>query len=393
MGLINLVRISLVLTVIVIAMGAYTRLADAGLGCPDWPGCYGHLTVPSAKVDVEVANTLFPERAVEPHKAWLEMIHRYLAGSLGIVVFAITGLALKKQRDRLGIMLPTSLSLVIVFQAALGMWTVTLKLMPVVVMGHLLGGFTMFSLLFLTYLRLRPKIEVAGKERFETNPNYSVGQKSMKHNSTEANDSHKGVVNQGIVSQRIKTLALVALVLTVVQIILGGWTSSNYAAVVCTALPICEGNWFSYLDFKTAFTPVHLGFDNYEFGVLEYPARMTIHVTHRIGAILVALLVGLLVLQLLKHELHVVRRLGSIVAVVLGIQLALGVSNVVFHLPLPIAVLHNLGAACLLLSLIQTNFVLRSECHLLLEKQQLTMTESGTSMETWKVSGDKESPL
>ncbi|MGR5175622.1 COX15/CtaA family protein [Vibrio mediterranei] len=388
MRLINLVRTSLVLTVIVIAMGAYTRLADAGLGCPDWPGCYGHLTVPSAQVDVEVANTLYPERAVEPHKAWLEMIHRYLAGSLGVVVFAITAFALGKQRDRLGIVLPISLSLVIVFQAALGMWTVTLKLMPVVVMGHLLGGFTMFSLLFLTYLRLRPNVEVSRIEQFDTRPTHPVSQDSLKVVSNGSSYSR-----QGVVSQRVQIFALVALVLTVVQIILGGWTSSNYAAVVCTALPICEGNWFSYLDFKTAFTPVHFGFDNYEFGVLEYPARMTIHVSHRIGAILVALVVGLLALQLLKHELHVVRRLGSIVAVVLGTQLALGVSNVVFHLPLPVAVLHNLGAACLLLSLIQTNFVLHRVSLVRQEKPELMVIESGISIETLKVSGDKESSL
>ncbi|SEF56034.1 COX15/CtaA family protein [Vibrio hangzhouensis] len=388
MGLINLVRTSLVLTVIVIAMGAYTRLADAGLGCPDWPGCYGHLTVPSAKVDVEVANTLYPERAVEPHKAWLEMIHRYLAGSLGIVVFAITAFALGKQRQQLGTVLPISLSLVIVFQAALGMWTVTLKLMPIVVMGHLLGGFTMFSLLFLTYLRLRPKVEVSRIEQFDTSPTHPVSQGSLKVVSNKSSHRRKGVV-----SQRLQIFALVALVLTVVQIILGGWTSSNYAAVVCTALPICEGNWVSYLDFKTAFTPVHFGFDNYEFGVLEYPARITIHVSHRIGAILVALVVGLLALQLLKHEQHVISRLGRIVAVVLSIQLVLGVSNVVFHLPLPVAVLHNLGAACLLLSLIQTNYVLHRVSYVGLKKPELTAIEPGISIETLKVSGDKESSL
>lgn len=388
MGLINLVRTSLVLTVIVIAMGAYTRLADAGLGCPDWPGCYGHLTVPSAKVDVEVANTLYPERAVEPYKAWLEMIHRYLAGSLGIVVFAITAFALGKQRQQLGTVLPISLSLVIVFQAALGMWTVTLKLMPIVVMGHLLGGFTMFSLLFLTYLRLRPKVEVTRIEQFDTSPTHPVSQDSLKVVSNKSSHRRKGVV-----SQRLQIFALVALVLTVVQIILGGWTSSNYAAVVCTALPICEGNWVSYLDFKTAFTPVHFGFDNYEFGVLEYPARMTIHVSHRIGAILVALVVGLLALQLLKHEQHVISRLGRIVAVVLSIQLVLGVSNVVFHLPLPVAVLHNLGAACLLLSLIQTNYVLHRVSYVGLKKPELTAIKPGISIETLKVSGDKESSL
>ncbi|WP_394149286.1 heme A synthase [Vibrio maritimus] len=388
MGLMNLVKAAIVLTVVVIAMGAYTRLADAGLGCPDWPGCYGKLTVPSSKVDVEVANTLYPERAVEPYKAWLEMIHRYLAGGLGLMVFAITGIALAKCRDKLGTLLPVALSLVIIFQAALGMWTVTLKLMPIVVMGHLIGGFTMFSLLFFTYLKLRPKLEI----RRQNTPEENL-ENTSKSFEPKVVDRPISPTALNLVSSRLKAFALLALVVTVGQIILGGWTSSNYAAAVCTALPICEGNWTQYLDFKTAFTPVHFGFDNYEFGVLEYPARMTIHVTHRIGAIVVALIVGMLAFRLLRYPYQAIRKLGMVVAVILGIQLALGISNVVFHLPLPVAVLHNLGAALLLLSLIHTNYALRSARYIRAEKPNLTVVEATTPIKTLKASGDKESSL
>ncbi|MGF1773660.1 COX15/CtaA family protein [Vibrio wakamikoensis] len=387
MGLINLVRASLVFTVIVIAMGAYTRLADAGLGCPDWPGCYGQLTVPSSKVAVVVANTLYPERAVEPYKAWLEMIHRYLAGGLGLMVFAITAIGLSKRRRELGIVLPISLSLVIVFQAALGMWTVTLKLMPIVVMGHLLGGFTMFSLLFFTYLKLRPKIEVrrANTTDEACNADMAFEPKVVDKPATQTLPT--------LVSSRLKILALVALFVTVLQIMLGGWTSSNYAAVVCTALPICEGNWAQYLDFKTAFTPVHFGFDDYEFGVLEYPARMTIHVTHRIGAIVVAFVVGLLAFRLWRYPHPAIRKVGVTLAVLLTLQLMLGLSNVVFHLPLPVAVLHNLGAAFLLLSLIHTNYVVHSARYVRIEKPTLTIVEANSQVTALKVSGDKESSL
>ncbi|MCY9870963.1 COX15/CtaA family protein [Vibrio barjaei] len=388
MRLIDLVKGALVLTVIVIAMGAYTRLADAGLGCPDWPGCYGHLTVPSNNVDVAVANTLFPERAVEPHKAWLEMIHRYLAGTLGLVVFAMTYLALRNERARLGVTLPVSLSLVIVFQAALGMWTVTLKLMPIVVMGHLIGGFTMFSLLFFTYLKLRPSVTATRRD----NKAKSQSEASTTFQPTVV-EAKTVTSERKIIGRRLKLLAGLALVATILQIILGGWVSSNYAAVVCTALPICEGEWVRYLDFKTAFTPVHSGFDNYEFGVLDYAARMTIHVSHRFGAIVVTLLVGILGLNLLQHKQRVVRNVAVLLLGLLAIQLALGVSNVVFHLPLPIAVMHNLGAALLLLSLIQANYILWNIRYAQSEKPTLTVIESENKVERLKVSGDKESSL
>ncbi|MCL9773687.1 COX15/CtaA family protein [Vibrio methylphosphonaticus] len=397
MKLIHLIRLSLVLTVIVIAMGAYTRLADAGLGCPDWPGCYGQLMVPTDKVAVQVANTLYPERAVEQDKAWLEMIHRYLAGGLGLLVFMITVVGIAKERHKLGWLLPLSLSVVIVFQAALGMWTVTLKLMPIVVMGHLLGGFTMFSLLFFSYLRLRPSVEV---DRQIGNSDVSVSPprrpflpKVIPPSHVPEPTSLSRQASAPELPKTLKYLAAAALVVTIIQIMLGGWTSSNYAAVVCTSLPICEGRWFESLDFITAFTPAHLGVESYEFGILDYAARMTIHVTHRIGAMLVTVVVGVLILQLIRQPHNAFKRLGRALATMLVVQLLLGVSNVVFHLPLGVAVLHNLGAALLLLTLIHTNYVIRTVRVTTHSKPTFSVIESYDEIPHAQASGDKESSL
>ncbi|MGF1777853.1 COX15/CtaA family protein [Vibrio nomapromontoriensis] len=400
MKLIHLIRLSLVLTVIVIAMGAYTRLADAGLGCPDWPGCYGQLTVPTDKVEVQVANTLYPERAVEQDKAWLEMIHRYLAGALGLLVFMITVIGIVKERHRMGLLLPLSLSVIIVFQAALGMWTVTLKLMPIVVMGHLLGGFTMFALLFFSYLRLRPSViidrraEQVGANDLSTSPQRQPFQpKVVTPNQGIDTEPFSRQISASELPNSLKYLAAVALVLTIIQIMLGGWTSSNYAAVVCTSLPICEGQWFESLDFITAFTPVHFGVESYEFGVLDYAARMTIHVTHRIGAMLVTVVVCLLIYQLMRQQHKAFKRLGKGLAMMLVMQLLLGVCNVLFHLPLGIAVLHNLGAALLLLTLIKTNYVIWSARAVTRSKPKFSVIESYESISPAKASGDKERSL
>ncbi len=324
MNLNVLVKLSLFLTVIVIALGAYTRLSDAGLGCPDWPGCYGQLTVPTKADDVQAANAAYPERAVEAHKAWLEMVHRYFAGTLGLCIFAITAWSVRVRRNAVGIRLPIALSVVVVFQAALGMWTVTLKLMPLVVMAHLLGGFTLLALLSLFYFRLEPQ-----------------------QTTRQTRQSVPG---------SLKWMSLIAFCVVVVQIMLGGWTSSNYAAVVCSSLPICEGNWPAFLDFKNAFSLQLNGHDSYEFGVLEYPARMTIHVTHRIGALITLCVVGVLALKLSRSESVVLSKAALVLFLVLVVQVCLGVANVVLFLPLSIAVMHNLGAASLLICLTYINY-------------------------------------
>ncbi|KHD25827.1 cytochrome B561 [Vibrio caribbeanicus] len=324
MKLINLVRLSLALTFVVIMLGAYTRLADAGLGCPDWPGCYGHLTVPNEHHEIALAKTLYPSLTIEANKAWLEMIHRYFAGTLGLIIFLISFRCIREKS--LGIGLPLTLSLVVVFQALLGMWTVTMKLMPIVVMGHLLGGFSLFCLLAILYWRLKDKSAP----------------------SAAALSVPKGA----------KGLAALALVVVVLQIALGGWTSSNYAALMCTSLPICQGDWTSYLDFSTAFELIQPQHESYEFGTLDYGARMTIHVTHRFGAILTTLVVIALAFQLLSAKSKVLVRTAVWLVALLTLQLLLGISNVVFSLPLVVAVAHNLGAALLLVTVLRANYVL-----------------------------------
>lgn len=315
-------RVTILLTLTVIVLGAYTRLSDAGLGCPDWPGCYGKITVPSNALAVNEANIQFPERALEAEKAWIEMIHRYFAGSLGLLIFVVVAWCIKKNIT--SVELPLLISATVIFQALLGMWTVTLKLMPVVVMAHLMGGFTLLSLLCLLYCRL---------SQFQSR------------------------FGDATYTSSLKAWALCGLLIVVGQILLGGWTSSNYAALVCTQLPICEGNWVSYLDFKNAFDFAQHGHDNYEFGVLDYPARLTIHVMHRIGAIVATLTVLTVAYQLWRFGKVPQQKLSVVVVIVLFTQITLGISNVWFHLPIFVAVLHNLVAAMLLISMVVTNFV------------------------------------
>jgi cytochrome c oxidase assembly protein subunit 15 len=324
MKLINLIRFSLFLTFVVVMLGAYTRLADAGLGCPDWPGCYGQLTVPSEQHEIALAKSLYPALVVEADKAWLEMIHRYFAGTLGLIVFAITLVGIRTQM--LSTLLATSLSIVVVFQALLGMWTVTMKLMPLVVMGHLLGGFTLFGLLALAYWSAKSSKEL------ERHTLQNLGW--------------------------VKPLAMVTLIVVIGQVALGGWTSSNYAALMCTSLPICQGDWVSHLDFKHAFELIQPEKESYEFGTLDYGARMTIHVTHRIWAVVVTFFTVALAIQLIRNGSNVVRRNGQIILALLTLQIALGVGNVVLSLPLAIAVAHNLGAAMLLLSVLRANYLI-----------------------------------
>lgn len=322
MALKRLVKFSLCLTLVVIMLGAYTRLADAGLGCPDWPGCYGQLLVPQTDAEVSRANALFPERAVEQGKAWLEMIHRYFAGTLGLVILMMAIVAVRA--ERVDATIPILLCVLVIGQAALGMWTVTLKLMPVIVMLHLLGGFTLFALQAVFYCQIKSQ------------------------NSLYFSPSSKNV----------RTFSLIAFGVVLTQVLLGGWTSSNYAALMCTALPICEGNWTSYLSWKEAFSFWQTGFDNYEFGVLDYPARMTIHVSHRIGAIITACVVLIYCVLLLKQDSHHSQRLGAWIGLALVCQILLGVSNVVFQLPIYVAVAHNLGAAVMLSLICVSQFYL-----------------------------------
>jgi len=304
-----------VLAFAVVVLGAYTRLKDAGLGCPDWPGCYGYLSVPGAAANVETAEARFPHAPFEAHKAWPEMVHRYFAGTLGLLILAVAALAIRGRDDDLPLRLPLALLVLVILQAAFGMWTVTLKLWPQVVTMHLLGGIATLSLLWLLYLRLSPSTAIPAA---------------------------------------LRPHALIALLAVVLQVILGGWTTSNYAALACPDFPTCHGAWWPKMDAAAGFDVFQDIGPNYLGGLLDNTARIAIHIGHRIGALLVLLAVGSLAIRLLTID--EARRLGIAVAALLLTQIALGIMNVVLTLPLPVATAHNGTGALLLLGIITVNY-------------------------------------
>ena len=239
------------LALIVVSFGAYTRLTDSGLGCPDWPGCYGTLSVPESIDQIEKAQAVYPDSPVEVEKAWIEMIHRYIAGILGIMILVIAFMSIKL-RDQINYSLkwPFFLLGLVIFQAALGMWTVTLLLKPAVVSSHLLGGMTVLGIL--TFLMHR---------------NYGTHRENFVSNRFE------------------RKIIRFSLVLLFIQIALGGWTSTNYAALACTDYPTCHGSLIPEMDFSNAFTIFR------ELGVtslgepLSLEALHAIQWVHRVGAI------------------------------------------------------------------------------------------------------------
>lgn len=312
----RLALLAAVVSFAVIVLGAFVRLSDAGLGCPDWPGCYGHVTWPVEAHEVEQANQSFPERAVETHKAWKEMVHRYLAGALVLLVLAINILAWKSSARKGVRNLAAALLVLIVFQAALGMWTVTLKLLPVVVMGHLMGGLATFCLLlWLTW-------------------NTAGAGSSVEH---AAFRPFRGMI-------------LAAFAVLLVQLALGGWTSSNYSALACPDFPKCQGNWWPEANFSDGFVIWReIGVD-YEGGVLDLRSRVAIHLVHRIGAVVTFIILGLLAIKLIS--LPAVRKEGLIMGALLLAQITLGIQNVVLQLPLVNAVAHNGMGALLLASML-----------------------------------------
>jgi len=322
----KLVLLSILLAIIVVSLGAYARLTHAGLGCPDWPGCYGMLDVPVSTEQLNKAKQAFPDQVVDPEKAWNEMVHRYFAGALGLLILAIAFLSFRNRGQGTPLRLPLLILVIVTFQAALGMWTVTMKLMPIVVMGHLLGGFTTLCLLFLLYLRLNPY-------------RLSTGDFSVK---------------------KYGRYGLIGIVILTAQIALGGWTSSNYAALTCTELPICQSGWVERLTFEDSFDLIPPEKETYEFGHLDHNERLTIHVVHRIGAIITSLyLAWLLLMVFIKSKTIFFKNLSALVAVLLFTQVSLGISNIWFSLPLAVAVGHNIVAACLMLSLIMLTYSLR----------------------------------
>ncbi len=323
----KLVWLAVLYTFVVVVVGAYVRLSDAGLGCPDWPGCYGELTPHHARDDIA--------RAVEQQggvhgpvslgKAWKEMFHRYIAGGLGLLILAIAVMAwLQRGQLKQSPLLATSVLLLVILQAALGMWTVTLLLKPVIVTLHLLGGLAVLSLLFWLALRQQPLPSVNAK-----------------------------------VAAVLRPWGLLVLLVVIAQIALGGWVSANYAALACVDLPTCHGEWLPSMDFRHGFQLVReLG--KTAAGVhLSYDAITAIHWTHRVGALVTFLSVGGFAWALSRSADS--RRHAGVLLAVLCIQVGLGIVNVLAGLPLLVAAAHNAGAAILLLTMVMINFTLRRQ--------------------------------
>ncbi|MGH8541314.1 MAG: COX15/CtaA family protein [Stenotrophobium sp.] len=341
--------LALALCFVVVVFGAFVRLSDAGLGCPDWPGCYGHLVVPEAPHAVAAADQHYPLRPVQAPKAWKEMIHRYLATTLGLLIVALAFLSAVLRRQNLPRVLPWVLVALVVLQGMLGMWTVTWQLKPLVVSGHLLGGMTTLSLLLwmrlsLNYRRQSAALDAApAREPRNEREAWSAVQLSPPETTLAA-------------SPQLRLFAGIALVVLACQIFLGGWTSSNYASLACPDFPTCQGQWWPQTDIKEAFTLWRgLGI-NYEYGVLDARARVTIHLFHRLGALTVTAILLLLGITLLRKQEALWRRLGIAVLAALALQVAIGISIVKLQLPLFLADMHNAGAAVLLLVMVSLNF-------------------------------------
>ena len=309
--------LTVALALVVVVLGAYVRLSHAGLSCPDWPGCYGQLLVPAGDRDVASANLAYPDRPLDSERAWKEMIHRYLAGLLGLLILFMAFAAYTRRRvPGQQLLLPWVLVLLVIFQALLGMWTVTLLLKPLVVVLHLLGGLSTAALCWWVYLR---------------------------HGSTSGASAWPR-------EQRLRwprRLAAVAIVVLLMQIALGGWTSANYAV----DFPLCQGELWPEMAFKDAFVPWRGLGQDYEGGVLATDARVAIHVAHRLGALVTFLYMGCVAVYLMRSGAHPRLALAAgFMLVLLLAQVLLGVSNVLLHLPLGVAVAHNATAALLLLA-------------------------------------------
>jgi len=327
-----LTYIGLAIVTCVIVLGSWTRLADAGLGCPDWPGCYGSLVVPQTAQEIAVAEALYPHAPVEAHKGWLEMIHRYFASILGFVILVLA-VASWSQRKRLNYPfgLTQGLLAMVILQGAFGAWTVTWKLWPQVVTSHLLGGFITASLLMMLLIKLR-----------------RVG-RHVKPLSL-SNISHS----------RLQIWALLALVFVIAQVFLGGWMSSNYAALACSTLPDCNGSWWPEMNFSEGFNLSQTLGPSYLGGLMHTEARQAIHVLHRYGAIILGVFLVLMSYRLIAQDDQRLRMFGLGFLALFFVQFCLGLANIYYFLPLAVAVAHNFGGACLFVLTLSLNYLVFS---------------------------------
>ena len=314
----NLSFIGICMAFVVIALGAWTRLVDAGLGCPDWPGCYGFVFWPNDEVEIALAETRFPMFPYDINKAIPEQVHRIFAASLGLIAIILVALSSNtksKSIERWSIFL----FVLICCQGLFGYLTVSLKLLPIIVTIHLFGGFATLTLLYFIYLESR---------------NFKI--------LNQINISH------------LKIIASVAMAVLIFQIFLGVWTSTNYASLACADFPTCQGSYLPEMDFKNGFNLNQEVGPNYLYGLLDNPARVAIHYSHRVSALIVTFIFLILMSRLWFSD---AAPLASTLGILLITQITLGIINVIYVLPLYVAIAHNLVAACLLLATFTVNYL------------------------------------
>jgi|TARA_X000000950_G_scaffold98364_1_gene124392 cytochrome c oxidase assembly protein subunit 15 len=315
----NLSFFGICLAFVVIALGAWTRLVDAGLGCPDWPGCYGFVVFPTNEAEIALAEARYPTFPYDINKAIPEVVHRYFAAALGFLAIIMVYYSFKQNENRNIRRWTIGLLIFICCQGLFGYLTVSLLLLPIIVTAHLFGGFTTLTLFFLIFL-------MSGKFDFL----------------------------EKMAIPKLKTIAGIALVVLLFQIFLGVWTSTNYASLACADFPTCQGSYMPEMDFKNGFNLNQEVGPNYLYGLLDNPSRVAIHYSHRVSAILVTIVFLILISKLWFSN---AAPLASTIGILLLTQISLGIINVVYVLPLYVAIAHNLVAALLLLTIFTVNYL------------------------------------
>ena len=315
----NLSLFGICLAFVVIALGAWTRLVDAGLGCPDWPGCYGFVVFPTNEVEIALAEARYPTFPYDINKAIPEVVHRYFAAALGFLAIIMVYYSFKQNENKNIRRWTIGLLIFICCQGLFGYLTVSLLLLPIIVTAHLFGGFTTLTLFFLIFL-MSGKFDILEK----------------------------------MAIPKLKTIAGIALAVLLFQIFLGVWTSTNYASLACADFPTCQGSYMPEMDFKNGFNLNQEVGPNYLYGLLDNPSRVAIHYSHRVSAILVTIVFLILISKLWFSN---AAPLASTIGILLLTQISLGIINVVYVLPLYVAIAHNLVAALLLLSIFTVNYL------------------------------------
>ena len=315
----NLSLFGICLAFVVIALGAWTRLVDAGLGCPDWPGCYGFVVFPTNEAEVALAEARYPTFPYDINKAIPEVVHRYFAAALGFLAIIMVYYSFRQNENKNIRRWTVGLLFFICCQGLFGYLTVSLLLLPIIVTAHLFGGFTTLTLFYLIFL-MSGKFDILKK----------------------------------MAIPKLKTVAGIALAVLIFQIFLGVWTSTNYASLACADFPTCQGSYVPEMDFKNGFNLNQEVGPNYLYGLLDNPSRVAIHYSHRVSAILVTVVFLILISKLWFSN---AAALASTIGILLLTQISLGIINVVYVLPLYVAIAHNLVAALLLLAIFTVNYL------------------------------------